>query len=112
MAQRKDAHDDIDRYKDVFVGLYSPDASRTEPFDVALASPRRGRPANLISFTGLLDEIEKSYLRRAPTGPYLARAVARTWRSSPRESRCSLDGCRLARVALIMRAGRRRMPAG
>lgn len=64
LAGRKDAHDDIDRYEKVFVGLYSSDGSRMEFFDVSLAPPRRGRPANLISFTELLDEIEKAYLRR------------------------------------------------
>jgi hypothetical protein len=35
-----------------------------EFFDVALAPPKRGRPRSLLTYTELLDEIEKTFLKR------------------------------------------------
>lgn len=64
LAQRQTAHDDIDRYERVFIGLYQRDGSNMEFFDVALAPPKRGRPTNLLSYAEFLDEIEKTFLKR------------------------------------------------
>jgi hypothetical protein len=64
LAQRHTAHDDIARYERVFVGLYHRDGSRMEFFDVAKAPPKRGRPTNLLTYVGFLDEIERAYLQR------------------------------------------------
>lgn len=64
LAQRQTAHDDIDRYERIFIGLYRRDGSNMEFFDVALAPPKRGRPKNVLSYHEFLDEIEKTFLRR------------------------------------------------
>ena len=64
LAQRQSAHDDIDRYEKVFIGLYSRDGSRMEFFDVAHAPPRRGRPKVLLTYYEFLDEVEKTFLKR------------------------------------------------
>jgi len=64
LAQRQFAHEDIDRYERVFIGLYGRDGSNVEFFDVALAPPKRGRPKNLLSYAGFLDEVEKTFLKR------------------------------------------------
>ncbi|HLG55096.1 MAG TPA: hypothetical protein VI485_07170 [Vicinamibacterales bacterium] len=64
LGQRQAAHEDIDRYERVFVGLYSRDGSRMEFFDVANAPPKRGRPKNLLNYGQFLDEVEKTYLQR------------------------------------------------
>ena len=64
LAKRDSAHDDIDRYERVFIGLYRRDGTSMEFFDVASPPPKRGRPASLLSWRGFLDEIERSFLRR------------------------------------------------
>jgi len=64
LAQRRSAHDDIDRYERVFIGLYRRDGSSMQFFDVALAPPKRGRPSNLFTYTEFLDEVEKTFLKR------------------------------------------------
>jgi hypothetical protein len=64
LSQRHTAHDDIDRYERVFIGLYRRDGSSMEFFDVALAPPKQGRPRNLLSYAEFLDEIEKTFLKR------------------------------------------------
>jgi len=64
LAQRETAHDDIDRYERIFIGLYGRDGSKMEFFDVALAPPKRGRPRNLLSYSEFLDEVEKTFLKR------------------------------------------------
>ncbi|MEW6319511.1 MAG: hypothetical protein AB1635_00320 [Acidobacteriota bacterium] len=64
LALRHDPHDDIARYERVFIGLYEGDGSRMQFFDVERASPKRGRPRDLISYGEFLDEIEKTYIRR------------------------------------------------
>lgn len=64
LAQRQSAHDDIDRYEKVYIGLYSRDGSRVEFFDVAIAPPKRGRPKTLLNYQGFLDEVEKTFLKR------------------------------------------------
>ena len=64
LAQRHTPQDDIARYERVFVGLYNLDGSAMEFFDVATAPPKTGRPKDLLTYSGFLDEIEKTYLRR------------------------------------------------
>jgi hypothetical protein len=64
LAQRQAAHDDIARYERVFVGLYDRGGEAMDFFDVETAPPRAGRPRNPLNYTGFLDEIEKTYLRR------------------------------------------------
>lgn len=64
LAQRQSAHDDIDRYERVFIGLYARDGSRLEFFDVALPPPKRGRPKALLTYHEFLDEVEKTFLKR------------------------------------------------
>ena len=64
LSGRDAPHDEIDRFERVFVGLYSRDGERMEFFDVANAPPVRGRPKNLVSFLGFLEEVERSFLRR------------------------------------------------
>ena len=64
LSQRVSAHDDIDRYERVYVGLYARDGSRMEFFDVENAPPKRGRPKNLLTFAEFLEAVEKTFLRR------------------------------------------------
>lgn len=64
LTERETAHDDLDRYERVFVGLYSREGSSMQFFDVALPPPRRGRPRNLLNYTEFLDEIETTFLKR------------------------------------------------
>lgn len=64
LAQRHSPHDDIDRYERVFIGLYDREGSHMEFFDVALPPPRKGRPKELLSYLGFLEEVEKTFLRR------------------------------------------------
>ncbi|HUU36243.1 MAG TPA: hypothetical protein VMW48_19395 [Vicinamibacterales bacterium] len=64
LSQRNTAHDDIDRYERVFIGLYRRESTSMEFFDVALAPPKQGRPRNLLSYSEFLDEIEKTFLKR------------------------------------------------
>jgi hypothetical protein len=64
LAQRRAAHDDIARYERVFIGLYDRGGEKMEFFDVENAPPRTARPRSLLNYTGFLDEIEKTYLRR------------------------------------------------
>lgn len=64
LAERHDAHDDIDRFERVFICLYARDGSRMEFFDVEVAPPRRGRPRVMLTYREFLDEVELSYVRR------------------------------------------------
>jgi hypothetical protein len=64
VAQRRAPHEDIARYERAFVGLYDRGGEAMEFFDVENAPPRTGKPRDLFSYTGFLDEIEKTYLRR------------------------------------------------
>lgn len=64
LAQRHSAHDDIDRYERVFIGLYARDGSSMSFFDVAWAPPKRGRPGVLLSYDQFLDAVERAFLKR------------------------------------------------
>jgi hypothetical protein len=64
LSERQTAHDDIDRYEKVFIGLYARDGSGIDFFDVAHAPPRKGRPKNLLTYQEFLDQIEKAFLKR------------------------------------------------
>ena len=64
LSSRQSAQDDIDRFERVFIGLYDRGGAAMEFFDVAVAPPRRGRPTNLLSFHGFLDEVERTFLKR------------------------------------------------
>jgi hypothetical protein len=64
LAKRRSPQDDIDRFERVFIGLYRRDGTDMTFFDVEAAPPRRGRPANVLSWASFLDEIEKTFLRR------------------------------------------------
>lgn len=64
LSGRATAHDDIDRYERVFVGLYSRDGVRMEFFDVDDAPPKRGRPKTLLTYGDFLKEVEDTFLRR------------------------------------------------
>ncbi len=64
LSLRQSAHDDLDRYERIFVGLYQRDGSSMEFFDIAWAPPKRGRPKDLLNYPEFLDEIEKTFLKR------------------------------------------------
>ena len=64
LSGRAAAHDEIDRYERVFIGLYARDGSGMAFFDVDSAPPKRGRPTTLFSYGQFLEEVEKTFLRR------------------------------------------------
>jgi hypothetical protein len=64
LSGRSEAHDEIDRFERVFVGLYGRDGGRMQFFDVEEPPPMRGRPTMLLTYPEFLDEIEKAYLQR------------------------------------------------
>ena len=64
LSGRSSAHEDIDRYERVFIGLYAKDGSRMEFFDVDKAPPKQGRPKVLLNYVEFLDEVERTFLRR------------------------------------------------
>ena len=64
LTGRNAAHDEIDRFERVFLGLYDRNGKRMEFFDVAGPPPMRGRPKAVLTYPEFLDEIEKAYLQR------------------------------------------------
>lgn len=64
LSGRASAHEDIDRYERVFIGLYATDGAQMEFFDVDKAPPKQGRPKELLNYVEFLQEVETTFLRR------------------------------------------------
>jgi len=61
---REKPTDEFDRFEKVYVGLYEPDGTDLRFFDVALAPPKQGRPANLLDYASFLDAVYLAYTKR------------------------------------------------
>jgi hypothetical protein len=56
--------DEGDLFERIYVGLYEPDGSDVQFFDVQDAPPKQGRPGSLLPYARFLDEVYHAYLRR------------------------------------------------
>jgi len=61
---RKDPENEIDKFENIYIGLYEPDGSNLRFFDVLGAPPKNGRPTLTLDYRGLLNEIYHAYLKR------------------------------------------------
>ena len=61
---REDPENEIDKFEQIYIGLYEPDGSDLRFFDVREAPHKSGRPTETLDYRGLLDEIYHAYLKR------------------------------------------------
>ena len=64
LAGRDEPHDEIARFEKLFIGLYEPDGSVMDFFDVDVAPPKAGRPRLVLKYFEFLEAIETAYLKR------------------------------------------------
>lgn len=64
LGNREDPQGDFDRFERVFVGLYDADTLELGFFDVKTPPPRSGRPPELLSFSGFVEQIVRTYESR------------------------------------------------
>jgi hypothetical protein len=64
LAKRKEPHDDVDRFEEVFVALYDRDGATVGFFDVTEPPPKTGRPANLLTLDQFVARITSTYEAR------------------------------------------------
>lgn len=63
-AGRNDHEGDIDKFEKIYIGLYEPDGSALQFFDIEAAPPKNGRPSTTVSYRQFLSEVYHAYLER------------------------------------------------